>query len=434
MLAVLDRPDYLLILRGLYVVVSSFAIAWVYAAVLVLRRTWWEALIAASCLALSWEYSYHSRWVATDTILVQFSALTLLMLAVHHRTGKLGWLFAAAVAAGFGTGTKYPGVVLLAPVLAAGAMSLPPVAEGKRLARAHVRRAAALCGLAFAAYLLTTPATVFEPFNFFEQYHWIARQYRLGHAGHVVRNSGEHFLMVFEYFSLAYFSPIRVLAIASFVIMVFGGVAWFRADRRMAALLIGFPVVYLLFFCFKFKDVIARNYLLIIPFLAVMAGRGFAELVGRTATRWGRYALGTAIAGALVVNAVSVVRAAGTIRSMDDKVYVREALAYVSKHPDTTFLSVAARCARGRRAAASAARQPDVPAGRAGVGVLRARRGAGVLGLEVQRSLADARRVRGARDQLRLVRGLDGSRQGGVDDPGEGALDEGEARAEGEWR
>ena len=54
MLAVLDRPDYLLILRGLYVVVSSFAIAWVYAAVLVLRRTWWEAVIAASCLALSW--------------------------------------------------------------------------------------------------------------------------------------------------------------------------------------------------------------------------------------------------------------------------------------------------------------------------------------------------------------------------------------------
>jgi Dolichyl-phosphate-mannose-protein mannosyltransferase len=337
MLAVLDRPDYLLILRGLYVVVSSFAIAWVYAAVLALRRTWWEALIAASCLALSWEYSYHSRWVATDTILVQFSALTLLMLAVHHRTGKRGWLFAAAVAAGLATGTKYPGVVLLVPVLAAGAMTLPPVAPGKRPAWAHVRRGAAIAGLAFATYLLTTPATVFEPFNFFEQYHWIARQYRLGHGGHAVSNARQHFLMVFEYFSLAYFSPVRGLAIALFIVMLFGANGWFRADRRMAALLIGFPVAYLLFFCLKFKDVIARNYLIIVPFLAVMAGRGFADLIERTRVRWGRYALGTAIAAALVANATWTVRAGESIRSMDDRVYVRDALTYVSKHPDRRF-------------------------------------------------------------------------------------------------
>jgi hypothetical protein len=200
-----------------------------------------------------------------------------------------------------------------------------------------VRRGAGLIGLAVAAYLLTTPATVYEPFNFFEQYHWIARQYRLGHAGHVVSNAGQHFLIVIEYFALAYFSPIRVLAIASFVIMVFGGVAWFRADRRMAALLIGFPIVYLIFFCFKFKDVIARNYLIIVPFLAVMVGRGFADLVERTVPRWGRYALGTVIGVMLLVNGIRVVRAGESIRAMDDKVYVREALAYVSKHPDRRF-------------------------------------------------------------------------------------------------
>jgi len=76
----------------------------------------------------------------------------------------------------------------------------------------------------------------------------------------------------------------------------------------MAALLIGFPVVYLLFFCLKFKDVIARNYLLIAPFLAVLMARGFAELVERTTARWGRYALATAMAAVLVVNGVKVRR------------------------------------------------------------------------------------------------------------------------------
>jgi hypothetical protein len=337
MLAVLDRGDYLLILRGMYVVVSSFAIAWVYAAALALRRSWWEAVIAAACLGLSWEYSYHSRWVATDTILVQFSALTLLMLALHHRTGNIRWLYAAAVAAGLGTGTKYPGVVLVAPVLAAGVMSLRPTEGGRRPFRQHLRRGAALIGLAVAAYLLTTPAMVLEPFNFFEQYHWIARQYRLGHAGHAVNNAGQHFLMVFEYFTLAYFSPIQPLAIGSFVLMLFGGYVWVRADRRMGALLIGFPVLYLLFFCLKFKDVIARNYLIIAPFIAMLVARGFADLVERTTVRGGRYALGAVMAAALVADAVWMVRAGETIRSMDDKVYVSEALSYVRKHPDRRF-------------------------------------------------------------------------------------------------
>jgi hypothetical protein len=143
--------------------------------------------------------------------------------------------------------------------------------------------------------------------------------------------------MVFEYFSLAYFSPVRALAIGSFVMMLFGGYTWFRADRRMAALLIGFPIAYLLFFCLKFKDVIARNYLLIAPFLAVLVCRGIAELVARTTARWGRYALATAMVAVMVVNGVRVVSAAESIRVMDDKVYAREAVAYVSKHPDRRF-------------------------------------------------------------------------------------------------
>ena len=246
-------------------------------------------------------------------------------------------------------------MVLLAPVLAAGAMSLPPVPVGKRVAWAHVRRAAALGGVAVAAYLLTTPATVFEPFNFFEQYHWIARQYRLGHGGHAVSNAGQHFLMVFEYFSLAYFSPVRAFAIASFVTMLVGGYAWFRADRRMAALLIGFPIAYLLFFCLKFKDVIARNYLLIAPFLAVLVGRGFAELVERTTVRWGRFALATAMVAVLMVNGVRVVSSGESIRAMDDKVYAREALAYVSKHPKRRFfLSKRVRALVAEQTASSA--------------------------------------------------------------------------------
>ena len=47
---------------------------WLYRLVLTWRGSRIEALLAASLLALSWEVSYHTRWVAPDGLLMQFSA------------------------------------------------------------------------------------------------------------------------------------------------------------------------------------------------------------------------------------------------------------------------------------------------------------------------------------------------------------------------
>ena len=38
-------------------------------------------------LGLSWEIAYHARWLVNDCLLAQFSALCLLLLVLHHRTG-----------------------------------------------------------------------------------------------------------------------------------------------------------------------------------------------------------------------------------------------------------------------------------------------------------------------------------------------------------
>jgi hypothetical protein len=337
MLAVIDRHDYLLIVRRLYVVVSALAIVWVYAAALVLRRKWWEALIAAACLGLSWEYAYHSRWVATDCILVQFSALELLLLALHHRTGRTGWLYAAAVAAGLATGTKYPGVVLLLPVVVAGALALPHDRGEPRFARVHLQRAATLCGVALLAYLVTTPSTLYDPFNFIEQYHWISRQYLQGHGGNTVRTSWEHLRIVFVYLAVAYFSPEKAISTVAFVVMLYGAYTWARADRRMAIVLLTFPPAFLAFFCFRFKDVIARNYLLMVPFLALLVGRGFGALFETLPRRLYRAVLAAALLAVMVLHASWLVRAGESIRHVADTTYVREAIQYIAKHPGTRF-------------------------------------------------------------------------------------------------
>ena len=61
--------------RAVFSIVSSLAIFWVYLAILRLTGDQWQALFAASLIAGSWEISYHSRWIASDTVVMMFGAL-----------------------------------------------------------------------------------------------------------------------------------------------------------------------------------------------------------------------------------------------------------------------------------------------------------------------------------------------------------------------
>ena len=332
MVAAVNAADYLLTVRRLYIFVSALAIVWVYGAGLALRRPWWEALIAACGLGLSWEYAYHARFVATDCILVQFSALTLMMLALFFRGGKSGWLYAAAAAAGLGTGTKYPGVILLVPVMLSGVLTLPA-----RNLRAQALRLVGIGATAFGVYLLTTPATLLDPFAFADQLGWISKYYKDGHVGYTVSGAWQHWRVVLTYFAIAYFSPHRLFSVALFASAVLGAVAWIRADRRLGSVLLCLPVVFLIYFCGSYRAVIVRNYLFLTPFLALFAARGVAEIFGRLPQRWARWPLTGALVLGFATSAVWLIQAGEGIRHPSRPRDVQEALAYVAKHPGTKF-------------------------------------------------------------------------------------------------
>ena len=332
MVAAIDAPDYLLTARRAFIVVSALAIVWVYLAALAFRRKWWEALIAASCLGLSWEYNYHSRWVATDCLAVQFSGMTLFFLAMFLRCRRAGWLYAAAVAAGLGTGAKFPAVILLFPVLLASVMSRKTYDVF-----GQVRRVVALCVIAVLAYLVTTPATIFDPFTFTEQLQWISEHYKNGHWTHTTANGFHHWWLVLVYLSAEYFSPYRLLSLLMFLSVFAGAVFWWRADRRASVLLIGFPIAFLCFFCFRYKAMLARNYLVTIPFLSVLSARTFGELFERVQRSWIRGTVAVLLVGAAAANAVWMVSAAETIRHIDPNADTRAAIAYIAKHPKIKF-------------------------------------------------------------------------------------------------
>ncbi len=346
MRSVVDAADYLLSARRVFIVTSSLAILWVFGAALALRRSRGEAFFAAACIGLSWEFVYQARWVANDCPLTQFAALTLFMLALFYRTRRPGWLYGAAIAVGLGTGAKYPGVVLLLPVLGASFLAhLRPTAQARRLF--------ALSAVAFAAYVATTPGTLLDPFKFIEDGRRISSAYQGGHFGYSVATGWHHAGVALEYLALSFFSPFKIVALLVFLSALGGAVAWTRSDRGASAVLVGFPTAFLIFFCRKYNVAIVRNYLFLTPFIAILAARGIGELWARLPRPSLRVALGAAITAAMLVQAAWLVRAAESIRHFDPPTYVRDALAYVGAHAGTRF-----RVAPGVRAVAAAQHLP----------------------------------------------------------------------------
>lgn len=332
LVAALARPSHLLAARSVFIVVSALGSVWLYLAARALGRPRWEATVAAAGLGLSWEFAYHARWLAPDCIVAQFSALTLYFLARHLRDKGGRWLEAAAMGAGLAAGAKYPGLVLLSSLLLANALARP-----RFDLRFKLRRAALLVGIAFAAYLVTSPATVFQPFKFIEGYRFVTAMYEHANANYGVAKGFDHLRVVAAYFGFAYFSPYKPVAVALFAGVFIGGYAWLRDERSTAAVLLVFPVTFLVLYCFRYRTAVVRNYLLLAPFLALFAARGVAEVAGRLKPLWARRAGAVALAGAGLAQGAFLIRAGESIRHFDLEREAVEAVDYVRSHPNTTF-------------------------------------------------------------------------------------------------
>lgn len=350
-IAELAPASYLLTARRLFVVVSGLSLVWVYCAALTLRLRVWEAFVAAATLGLSWEFAYHSRWVATDCITVQFCALTLWLLAAYLRGAPRGVLYAAAVTTGLAIGTKFTIVTLLPVVVVVGAAKISPYRV-----RAQLARAAALSLTAISSFLVTTPAALLEPFKFIELGQYISRRYQHGHYGYTVGLGADHFYRVMLYFGLSFFSPYRALSLLLAFGVLAGIIVWWRTDRGVALLLVGFPLLFLAFFCLYYRAMQVRNYLLLAPFFALLLARALGALVDWLPNLAARALVWTALAAIGVANAVFLVRAAEGIRHESVENYVREALAYVAEHPESQF-----RLSEGVRTTAAHAHAPLPP-------------------------------------------------------------------------
>jgi len=317
--------------RIVFLVISTLAIVWVYLLVLVWRKNWKEALLSASVLGLSWEVNYHIRWVTPDGIMMQFAALTLLflVLAIYRPGSKFFWLKAAAIAAGLTTGSKYTAALLIVPLL----LTLYLTWDHKALFRTLILPAAQLCFIMGLTYLITTPGTVLDPVNFLEGLKLQLRIYSHGHEVHTINGGSEHFLRMMQFFSLVLFSPFAPIALIFFLFVLVGAYATWKENWNLALVILAFPVLYILYFSTQ-RAMILRNQLIVIPFLAVLVGRGVAYVVEQLRNPMARRVVASVVAALLIVNGVWLFYAAQTIVDRSTDRFTREFAAYISAHPN----------------------------------------------------------------------------------------------------
>lgn len=320
--------------------ISSLAVLWTYAAAGRVVRRPVVAAVAAALVGTSWQVGYHARYIATDGILMQWAALCLALclgaVTTPSATSRRRLTLAAAVVAGLGTGTKYPGGLLVAPVLAT-AWATRGVAERWPATAARMGK---LLAVQAAAFVVTTPGAVLQPWNFlawvrFDRYHYGT----LGHAGHTIRGPVAHAMAMADYLSLALFSPSAAVAAAAFVAAVAGAAA-LVARRRWAAVAVValFPILYVGYFASQVV-MLVRNLLAVAPFLAVLAAVGLDRWLDATAGRpWGkpaRWATAVGVAVALAGNAVYLASAADAAARRDEPAgQVAAARDYLAGHPE----------------------------------------------------------------------------------------------------
>lgn len=263
-----ESRAYLLRARTLFLLASALSVLWIALAARAAGASVWSALFAAGLMATSWELAYHARWIAPDTVMVQFTALCLAALLAAGGSARTSLLcLLAAGAAGLAAGTKYPGGILLFAVVPAGVFFANR--EGRSLLAAGLGTFACFA----LAYLASTPGTVLEPLVFWNDVAYEAMHYSRGHWGFTVEPGLEHAARAARYASLDLLSDHAVFGATCTALAVVGAARVWRESRPLFAVLVALPVVYFVYLATK-RVMFVRNLLFLAPFAALLAARG----------------------------------------------------------------------------------------------------------------------------------------------------------------
>jgi 4-amino-4-deoxy-L-arabinose transferase-like glycosyltransferase len=326
---------FVLNIRKAFVGVTCLALVWVYIGVFATRKKTLEAFFAAAFLGLSWELTYHARWIAPHTVMMQFGALTLMfiMLAMTREKHQKLWFILASVAAGLATATKYPAGLLMLPVAVAAFLRTK---ESGLFNRKRIVLFLVMGVVFVATYLLISPGTILESDAFIKDISYELTHYSKGHGRQTVAGGWAHLLLELNYLARVLFSAYQPVAIAIFSMCLVGMYAYLRESRDLGIALVCFPLIYVGYFSMQ-NVMFVSNMMLVLPFLAVFAARGIMYVASLIPQKQLRLAWVSVFVIATLLNGGWLIYTVGTLQDRNTDRFVREFTAFVAAAPRRPF-------------------------------------------------------------------------------------------------
>lgn len=330
----IESHRFLLRTRTLFLAVTLLSYIWTYFLILLWRNSGFEALLGVAILGSSWEVAYHARWIAPDGILMQFGILTVLIsfVSVKNKNHKI-WLMSASIIAGITCGAKYPGGVMLLPVLLTGVRLRRKCRVSDKGIRNAMIECVILTALFGVAFLVSTPGTLLDPFKFVHDLQYEMNHYRTGHPGFTVESGLEHGLLLFRYLCFVALSKYWPISLSFFLLACLGTYFVIRDNIYDAVIFIGTPLIYTLYMSFQ-TVMFVRNYLILVPFMAVLAARGVAQIM-HTMPKYAKTGFISLVVFMILISFSWQIVAAHSINKKID--YRSELLKYIRANPEQRF-------------------------------------------------------------------------------------------------
>jgi hypothetical protein len=327
------QPDFMLRVRGWFLMVASLSIIAIYVLLYQWRKRWYEALIAACLIALSWEVAYHLRFVAPDGYLMLFVILTLAgaLLYMHQKIPR--WLMLSGVMTGCVIASKYNAwAVGFIPVSAL----LVNQQTDLRVKLWQIITVGLLAGVTFT---LLTPGVLLAPEHFLRDVLFEVNHYSSGSVwdtNHDITAGLPHLHASLDYLMWSLFSPYEPIAAVLFCLAIAGmGILWWQ-NWRIALVITVFPLIYLLYMSSQ-SVFFVRNLLPIAPFLAIGATITISMLIRHMESRVWRTGIALCLAAIFAMNVPYLFQAAETIQQRNTGQYLTQFIDYAKSQPDTQF-------------------------------------------------------------------------------------------------
>lgn len=300
----------------------------------------WAGFTAAGIYLTSWHLAFHARWLAPDAMLAAVTAFFIWALVSRWTfPTSRRWALVAAALVGFATSTKYQGAALLLPVLIATWFLTRD--EAHRI-RAAAKGWARDVIVSFLAFLLITPGAVLEPTHFVRDLIWNLDHYEDGHKIYFFNIMSEtifdplrYALAVAQYVTTTMASSYLVASLVIMALALVGVWALMKRDWRLSVLLV-LPPVFLLLYFSTLTVFFPRNFLLILPFIAVLAGTGLQFLITLVPRPWS-IGLRILVVAMIIVFTIDLWRAAATIDQQGPQQRAEFLAARMTDEPDACW-------------------------------------------------------------------------------------------------